>query len=262
MGNNSREELEGWFGRTNASNNGNSFWLSAESGYLYRPGNKAWQKLTELKDLSWLNKVKIIMQSYTDNIDGSFIEVRQSCIVWNYRNAEMEHGNMFVHDLYSQIEKQIKGSPTEIIYGNGFLEVKPLGIEKDKLINLMLDNISQSNPIDFLFYIGIDSSDEPVFELLKSEKVKKSYLSPNVQSYVCAIEKKPSEAEYYIEELDIVKVLLDKMSTEIKKRKKIRSYSDLAVLQTQSINVGSKFMSGKKVTSIANVSTSIKFNLR
>jgi trehalose 6-phosphate synthase/phosphatase len=70
------------------------------------------------------------MQAYTDNIDGSFIEVRQSCIVWNYRNAEMEHGNMFIHDLYSQIEKTIKGTSTEIIYGNGYLEVKPLGIEK------------------------------------------------------------------------------------------------------------------------------------
>jgi hypothetical protein len=54
--------------------------------------------------------------------------------VWNYRNAEMEHGNMFIHDLYSQIEKTIKGTNTEIIYGNGYLEVKPLGIEKVSLI--------------------------------------------------------------------------------------------------------------------------------
>lgn len=39
MGSNSKEELEDWFGR-NVGNNSNNFWLVAESGYLYRPGNK------------------------------------------------------------------------------------------------------------------------------------------------------------------------------------------------------------------------------
>jgi trehalose-6-phosphatase len=56
MGSNSKETLENWFGRNNTNNNGNNFWLAAESGYLYRPGNKeGWQKLTELYDLSWIN---------------------------------------------------------------------------------------------------------------------------------------------------------------------------------------------------------------
>lgn len=40
MGSNSREEMEDWFGRSSASNNGNNFWLAAESGYLYRPGKQ------------------------------------------------------------------------------------------------------------------------------------------------------------------------------------------------------------------------------
>ena len=84
---------------------------------------------------------------------------------------------MFIHDLYSQIEKIIKGTNTEIIYGNGYLEVKPLGIEKSKLVNILLEKISKKGPIDFLFYMGIDSSDEPVYQLLKSDKVKDNYLN-------------------------------------------------------------------------------------
>jgi trehalose-6-phosphatase len=55
------------------------------------------------------------MQVCTDNIDGSFIEMRQSCILWNYKNTEQEHGTMFIHGLRSQIEKVIKGTNTEII---------------------------------------------------------------------------------------------------------------------------------------------------
>lgn len=70
------------------------------------------------------------MKVYTENIDGSFIEERQSCILWNYKNAESEHGLMFVKDLFNQIQKQLIGTNTEIIYGHGFLEVKPKGIKK------------------------------------------------------------------------------------------------------------------------------------
>ena len=79
--------------------------------------------------------------------------------------------------------------------------------------------------------MGIDSSDEPVYELLKSDKVKDNYLNDNYKSFVCSLEKKPSEAEYYIEEIDAVRILLEKLYIETKKRKKIRSYSDLTVLR-------------------------------
>jgi len=172
---------------------------------------------------------------------------------------------MFIHDLYSQIEKVIKGSDTEIIYGNGYLEVKPFGIKKQKLIDLLLAKISLNITIDFLFYLGIDSSDEPVYELLKSEKVKSNYLHQECKSYICSLEKKPSEADYYIEEIDSVRVLLEKLYVETKKRKKIRSYSDLTVLRTHANPLAGNKLGGNKVASIANVSlthilTFIKFS--
>jgi hypothetical protein len=101
--------------------------------------------------------------------------------------------------------------------------------------------------------MGIDSSDEPVFELLKSEKVKSKYLKQQCSSFICSLEKKPSEADYYIEEIDTVRILLEKMQIEIKKRKKIRSYSDLSVLKNSTTPLG-RGLSGNKVASIANVS--------
>lgn len=45
-------------------------------------------------DFSWKSKVKKIMKGYEENIDGSFIEERQSTIIWNYKNAELEHVQM------------------------------------------------------------------------------------------------------------------------------------------------------------------------
>ena len=78
-------------------------------------------------------------------------------------------------------------------------------------------------------------------------------MNENCKSFVCSLEKKPSEADYYIEELDTVRILLEKLCIQTKKRKKIRSYSDLTVLRSNN-NLAGKKMDGKKVGSIANVS--------
>ena len=41
----------------------------------------------------WFNSVNEIMQTYTNNVDGSVVEERESALVWNHKNAEEEHGN-------------------------------------------------------------------------------------------------------------------------------------------------------------------------
>jgi len=75
---------------------------------------------------------------------------------------------LFIHDIYELISKELEGQNIELIHGNGYLEVKPSGIKKQKLMDLLLEKISQNSKIDFLFFLGNDSSDEPVYELLKS----------------------------------------------------------------------------------------------
>ena len=174
IGNQSKDEIEKVFGTS--GNNGNLFWFAAESGQWCKAGSKeGWTELTRVEDLSWINQVKKIMRTYSENIDGSFIEERQSCVIWNYRNAETEHALMFIHDLYNLLSKALQGTSTEIIYGNGYLEVKPQGIKKEKMVDYMLEKISKNSKIDFLLYLGNDSSDEPVYELLKSEKANNLY---------------------------------------------------------------------------------------
>ena len=47
---------------------------------------------------------------------------------------------------------------------------------------------------------------------------------------MCVLEKKPSEADFYIEDIDSVRSLLEKFCTNTQKKKKIRSYADLTKL--------------------------------
>lgn len=44
----------------------------------------------------------------------------------------------------------------------------PQRIQKELLVEKLLGKISKNNRIDFMFYLGNDSSDEPVYEILKS----------------------------------------------------------------------------------------------
>jgi len=79
------------------------------------------------------------------------------------------------------------------------------------LVELLLNKASQISKIDFLFYLGNDSSDEPVYELLKSDKANKNYFHAECAKYICVLEKKPSEADFYLEDLDQVRPLLEKL---------------------------------------------------
>ena len=98
------------------------------------------------------------------------------------------------------------------------------------MIDKLLQKISKNNKIDFMIYLGNDSGDEAVYELLKSKKVNEEYFHQKCERYICISEKKPTEADYYIEDLDSVRSLLEKFWTNTQKRKKIRSYSDLTKL--------------------------------
>lgn len=105
--------------------------MAAENGYLYRMGEDTeWKKLISLSNKVWLTSVNDLMQSYSNNVDGSTVEERDSTLIWNYKNAEEEHGSMAVKELYCQIKQILGNSPIEIVQGKGYLEVKPMKLKK------------------------------------------------------------------------------------------------------------------------------------
>ena len=208
-----------------------NLWLGAESGYEYRI-NGQWQTLFKMSSKSWLKILKKLMQEYCDNVDGSCVEERSSTIVWNYKNVEEEHGQLCAKELYLQIQHLIgPNAPVEIVQGVGFLEVKPVQLKKSNLLKIFLQELSDQafSKVDFLLYIGADTSDEPVFEYLKNQIQSSSsqYLSPDCQSFLCILGKKPSKADFYVDEVEKLAVLINKLGVETKKRQKNRSYSNL-----------------------------------
>lgn len=86
--------------------------------------------------------------------------------------------------------------------------------------------MTYTSKIDFLLYIGVDSGNEKAYNFLKSRRSDVFFNRDHVK-YICTLGKKPSNANYYIDDIDEVKFLINKLRHSTQKRKKTRSYSDL-----------------------------------
>jgi len=60
-----------------------------------------------------------------------------------------------------------KGYPIQKVMGQTYLEVKPCELKKSLLIERIMKAITQKAKVDFLVYIGEDSSNEEVFSTLE-----------------------------------------------------------------------------------------------
>ena len=166
------------------------------------------------------------MLAYTENVDGSAVEERESTLVWNYKNAEEEQGNMVAKELYAQVKAALGNTPVEVIQGKGYLEVKPAKLKKRKLVKLLLERAAAAQKLDLLVYVGSDSGNEVVFQYLRSARCDSAYLA-NRRKFVCTLGKKPSLAQFYVEDAEELSFLINKLRVSTQKRKKIRSFSDL-----------------------------------
>ena len=89
---------------------------------------------------------------------------------------------------------------------------------------LELDNEHQSK-VDFLLFIGAESSDEPVIQKMQelTSQKKSKLFTQDCNSFMCILGKKPSKADFYVDETEKLSLLISKLSQETKKRKKNRS---------------------------------------
>ena len=119
-----------------------NFWVAAESGYWLMTNEKQWTKLFKVQNRQWMQTISQIMAEYCENIDGAIVEERSCTVVWNYKNAEEEHGSKFANQLAQHLGHLIgRNPPIEIFHGNGFIEVLPKKLTKKAVLNNVLENL-------------------------------------------------------------------------------------------------------------------------
>ena len=218
-----------------------NFWMSAESGYWTMMSNKKeWHPLFHLPDRKWIDTIRTIMEDYCENIDGATVEERSCSIVWNYRVAD-DHGHKFAKELCTHLQ-QLTGvnSPIEVKQGNGYIEVLPVELTKQKYLTYLFQRVKQhmKQKIESFLYIGAELTDDTVFQFIKDRVDENKHQSMNEQSQsrtiftnnckasICVVGKRPSSAPYYMEQKDLG-ILLQEIALKSQTRKKNASQTDL-----------------------------------
>lgn len=189
--------------------------LAAEHGSFFRmpqrPGGRMhhWQTAMGLSDQSWKEPAKMVMDNYTVRTHGTYVEQKGNALIWQYRDADPEFGFAQSKELEDNLQDILSGYPVNIIRGggvsDGYIEVRPVGVSKGHFLVHVMDLLKNMRlKVDFVMCIGDDSSDEPMFQMLRQLPTKGVLMS----KYGVAVGKKPTAATSYVDDSSQVMQLL------------------------------------------------------
>lgn len=104
--------------------------------------------------------------------------------------------------------------------------MKPSKLKKHKLLKTLLTKASQTAKLDWLLYLGADTGNEPVYGFLRQKRVE-VFFKREHHRYVATLGKKPSIAEYFVDDAEEAQFLLARLRAAALKRKRNKSYTDL-----------------------------------
>lgn len=135
--------------------------LVAEHGARIRHYGSKWKTLVQVKQ-GWNAEIRRIMEQYVKRCANSFIEEKEFCLVWHYRNCNQHQADVRVKELYAELIEASRHVGMQVMMGNKIVEVRPNNADKATVIKNHIINPEY----DFIFAAGDDKTDEDMFRLL------------------------------------------------------------------------------------------------
>ncbi len=179
-----RETLERWVGKHQMN-------LIVEHGVWLKKTGGEWTMIDNISD-SWKPLIRPILETYVDRTPGSFIEEKNYSLVWHFRKAEHEQGDLRANELKDELLTMIANDNLEIMEGNKVVEIKAGGVNKGMAALRFLNN----EDYDFIMAIGDDWTDEYMFRKLPESAI------------TIKVGLKNTAAHYKVESVSSVRVLL------------------------------------------------------
>lgn len=149
------DDLEEWLGEY-------PFALIAEHGAALRAaGSRQWERLDRGVSYAWKEPVLRVLHSYEQSTPGSFVEEKQTSLVWHYRNTDPEFGTWKAHKLAQELHDLMANQPVEIRHGRKIIEATAAQISKGAAVARLLEERQYA----LALCAGDDQTDESMFEL-------------------------------------------------------------------------------------------------
>ena len=76
-------------------------------------------------DFDWKDVAEPVMELYSETTDGSFIEKKESALVWHHKDADPDFGAWQAKELLDHLESVLANDPVVVKMGQQMVEVKP-----------------------------------------------------------------------------------------------------------------------------------------
>ncbi|KAK4860425.1 hypothetical protein QYF36_023611 [Acer negundo] len=188
--------------------------ISAEHGYFTRwTRDSQWETSLLTTDFDWKKIAEPVMELYTETTDGSFIEHKETAMVWHHQDSDPHFGTCQAKELLDHLENVLANEPVVVKKGQQIVEVKPQGVSKGMVVQKLISTMESSGKSpDFVLCIGDDRSDEDMFETIERSAAKLS-LPAIKEVFACTVGQKPSMARYYLDDtsevINLLQVLAD-----------------------------------------------------
>ena len=191
----------------------------------------------------WIEHFKPIFEYFTTRTPGSFIIETENTLAWQYKNADLEHGERNALSLQSALLEIIVGWRVRLVQRTHCVELRLFGVFKQSIIEQFCRRVEiihpYTHPAILCILSGENHGDSRVFKYVKkefpnlwkpqnpvtpitgrtSEEQELSLSSPLSSTHTttptrglpnirCTVDLKESEANYYVEKQSDVNYLL------------------------------------------------------
>jgi trehalose 6-phosphate synthase/phosphatase len=135
-----------------------------EHGVWLRAAGEEWELFQTMQN-DWMRELRPVLELYVARTAGSFIEEKDYSLVWHYRRADADLGEVRARELLAHLAFMTANTDLQVMEGNKVLEIKNAGINKGTAAARWLARY----PADFILALGDDRTDEDTFRALPPE---------------------------------------------------------------------------------------------
>ncbi len=165
-----RQVLDKWF-------KGIDLDFAAEHGAFFKENHK-WHKNVQEK-ITWDDEILRIIEHTIDKTPRSRMEIKDSSLVWHYRNVDVWLAELRQKQLINALMGPASRLNLQIVPGNKIVEIKSPDFNKGSEVKRLLGK----NNYDFILAIGDDTTDEDMFHALPpgGVSIKVGHFSPTAK---------------------------------------------------------------------------------